>query len=164
MMDKFDALSLREKVLVGVMMSLIILFILLQFIILPLTRFNSQAGDAQLKAQKERSYVEQNISRLQAGGNSSKARQPFSRASLVSSSRTAGIERLNRIQPQPNGDLKLWLDDLPAQTLYSFLRSVEQTYSTRVTGAQITRRPGDVVSAQISFSMPADTAADSNGR
>jgi len=166
MMDQFNALSLRERVLVGIMLGLLTLFILLQFIIVPFARFNNQASAAQQSAQKERSYVEQNIARVQGAAglsSSSQDRKPFSRAVLVSTSRLAGIERLNRIQPQPNGDLKLWLDDVPARTLYSFLQKVEQQYTTRITGAQITRRPGDVVSAQISFSMPNDKPENNNG-
>jgi len=65
MMDRFNALSLRERVLVGIMLGLLMLFILLQFIILPFARFNNQASAAQQSAQKERAYVEQNIARVQ---------------------------------------------------------------------------------------------------
>ena len=158
MMDKFDALSAREKILVCVMAVLILLFILLQLIILPLTRFHNQSEQVHLKAQKDRIFVEQNISRLSADPNGgAQNRQAFSRVNLINTARTAGIDQLNRIQPQPNGDLKLWLDDVPAPALISFLQNVERQYITSVTGAQITRSEGDLVSAQISFAMPDET-------
>jgi len=155
MMDRFNDLSLREKILVGVMLTLIVLFILLQFIFVPLTRFHNSANQAQIKAQADRAYTEQNISRLKAGGTS-QAQNPFSRTALLTASRAAGIENLNRIQPQPNGDLKVWVDNVSGPALFGFLQRVERQYATRVTGAQITRRDGDHVSAQISFSMPSE--------
>ena len=155
MLDRFNELSLRERVLVGIMIALIMLFILLQLIILPLMRMHNQSSDAQLRAQKDRIYVEQNISRL-GGLSATQSQETFSRMSLINASRATGIEQVSRIQPQPNGDLKLWLDDVPANTLFVFLSRVEQQYATRVTGAQITRRDGDLVSAQVSFTLPDD--------
>ena len=156
MMDRFNELSLREKILVGVMMALIAVFIIFQFIIMPLTRFHNSAQQAQIKAQADRAYTEQNISRLQAGGTGAQPGTPFSRGALVTASRASGIENLSRIQPQPNGDIKVWLDNVSAPALFSFLQRVERQYITRVTGAQITRRDADLVSAQISLSMPED--------
>ena len=77
--------------------------------------------------------------------------------SLITTSRASGIDQVNRIQPQPNGDLKIWLDDVPANILFVFLNRIETKYKTQITGAQITRRDGDLVSAQVSFTLPDDT-------
>ena len=155
MMEKFEALSLREQVMVGVMIVLIGLFVIWQFIFVPINRHHNTAEQALERAQKERVYVEQNISRL--GVNAQAAGDlPFSRTVLVSLSREAGIERLSRIQPQPNGDLKVWIDNVSSLDLYGFLQSADRRYATRITNAQIKRQDGDAVSAQINFSMPQD--------
>ena len=136
-----------------VMAVLMVLFIVWQFILAPLLSYHNDSARQQVKAQKDRSFIEQNISRL---GQSSAvgAKTDFSRAALVNLSRTAGIERLNRIQPQPNGDLKIWIDDVSAPVLFQFLTRIERSHATRITNAQITRKDRDLVSAQISFSMP----------
>lgn len=155
MMDRFDALSLREKIMVLIMMVLVVIFIIWQFILAPLGQYYHQAQRDQVKSQKDRVFVEQNISALGASAPVS-GREAFSRTALVSASRAVGIERLSRIQPQPNGDLKVWMDNVSGPQLFKFLENVEQTYATSVTGAQVTRQDGAVVSAQISFSMPAE--------
>lgn len=151
--DKFNDLTFREKLMVIIMGVLIVLFIVWQFILSPLLNYHSDATRQQEQAQKDRSYIEQNISRL---GQSSVvgAKKDFSREALLRLSREAGIERLNRIQPQPNGDLKIWIDDVTGPVLYQFLSQVERTHATRITNAQITRKDTDFVSAQVSFSMP----------
>ena len=154
-MERFHDLSSREKIMLIIMAVLIVLYITWQLLISPLNQFHNRAEQAQLKAQKDRAFVEQNITRL-GGSVTAKGEEDFSRNGLVSASRAAGIERLSRIQPQPNGDLKVWMDNVSGPQLFSFLQRVEQEYATRVTGAQISRQDGTVVSAQISFSMPVD--------
>ena len=153
MMDKFNELTPREKLMVIIMGILIILFIAWQFILSPLLNYHGDALRQQVKAQKDRSFIEQNISRL---GQSSAAgeQKDFSRKALLKLSRDGGIERLNRIQPQPNGDLKIWIDDVTGPVLFQFLTRVERTHATRITNVQVTRKDTETVSAQISFSMP----------
>ena len=153
MMDKFNELTPREKLMVIIMGVLIILFVAWQFILSPLLNYHGDALNQQVKAQKDRAYIERNISRL---GQSSAAGEKidFSREALLRLSRDAGIERLNRIQPQPNGDLKIWIDDVTGPVLFQFLTRVERTHRTNITNTQITRKDTDFVSAQISFSMP----------
>ena len=153
MIDKFNELTLREKYMVIIMGVLIILFIVWQFILSPLLSYHGDALRQQAKAQKDRSFVEQNISRLGQSATTGE-KIDFSRDALLRLSRDAGIERLNRIQPQPNGDLKIWIDDVTGPVLFQFLTRVERTHATRITNAQITRKDTDFVSAQISFSMP----------
>ncbi|MEP6342665.1 MAG: type II secretion system protein GspM [Maricaulaceae bacterium] len=161
--DKFNELTAREKLMVIIMGVLIVLFILWQFILSPLLNFHGDAQRQQVKAQKDRAYIEQNIARLGQGAATSEV-QEFSRETLVRLSRDAGIERLNRIQPQPNGDLKIWIDDVSGPVLFEFLGRIERGYATRITGAQVTRKDTDFVSAQISFSMPVKTSTiQSNG-
>ena len=157
--DKFNELTPREKLMVIIMGVLITLFIVWQFIISPLLSYHNDAQAQRAKAQKDRAYIEQNISRLGQGSTVGE-KQDFSREALVRFSREAGIERLNRIQPQPNGDLKIWIDDVPGPVLYQFLSRIERTHATRITNAQVTRKESETVSAQISFTMP---TAKSNG-
>lgn len=155
MIEKFEALSPREQIMVGIMIVLIGIFIIWQFIFAPINRYHNTAEQSLERAQKQRVYVQQNISRLGASQQDA-GEQPFSRTVLVTLSREAGIDRLNRIQPQPNGDLKVWIDNVSSLDLYRFLQGAERQYATRITNAQITRNDSDLVSAQISFSMPQD--------
>lgn len=154
MMERFNGLTPREKIMVIVMMALIAVFILWSFIFAPLGRFHAGAQQAQIKAQNDRVFIENNIGRIGKGAGL-QGSEPFSRTALLEMSRQAGIERFSRIQPQPNGDIKVWIDDVPTPRLYSFMQKIEAQYATRVTGAQISRQDGGVVSAQISFAMPA---------
>jgi type II secretory pathway component PulM len=152
MMTRFNMLTLREKIMVMVMIGLIALFIIGQFILAPLMRFHSNAAQAQQKAQNDRAFIEQNIGRLNIAA-ASQGREIFSRTALLDMSRQAGIERVSRIQPQPNGDIKVWMDDVASQQVFTFLQNIDSRYETRVTAAQMTRQDTGFVSVQISFSL-----------
>jgi len=154
MIDQFNNLTLREKLMVIIMMALIVLFILWQFILAPLKNFHSDAQQAQQKAQNDRAFIEQNIGRLNAA-STPKGSETFSRTALLDMTRQAGIERVSRIQPQPNGDIKVWIDDVLSRQVYDLLQNVDARYATRITGAQMTRQDTGSISVQISFSLPA---------
>jgi type II secretory pathway component PulM len=147
MMTRVNMLTLREKIMVMVMIGLIALFIIWQFILAPLMRFHSNAAQAQQKAQNDRAFIEQNIGRLNIAA-ASQGREIFSRTALLDMSRQAGI-----IQPQPIGDIKVWMDDVASQQVFTFLQNIDSRYETRVTAAQMTRQDTGFVSVQISFSL-----------
>ncbi len=151
-MDKFDSLTLREKVMVIVMCALIVLFILWQFIFTPLRQFHNAAEQAQTRAQNDRAYIEKNISLINLAA-APKGREPFSRRELLEMTRRVGIERVSRIQPQPNGDIKVWIDDVLSEQIFSLVQNIDAQYATRVTGAQISRQEGGLISAQMSFAV-----------
>lgn len=155
MMERFNGLTLREKIMVLLMLALIGLFILWQFILAPLGRYHNSAEQAQIKAQNDRVFTEQNIGRLNLNA-APKGSEAFSRTVLINMTRAAGIDRVSRIQPQPNGDIKVWIDDAFTPQIFTLLNNIEAQYATRVTGAQMTRQDNGFISVQISFSASPD--------
>jgi len=156
MMDRFNNLTQREKIMVLVMLALIAMFILWQLVLAPLGRYHSTAEAAQIKAQNDRVFTEQNIGRLNLNA-APKGTAPFSRTVLINMTRAAGIDRVSRIQPQPNGDIKVWIDDAFTPQIFTLLNNIEAQYATRITGAQMTRQDNGFISVQISFSASQDT-------
>lgn len=142
--------------MVLLMLGLIILFILWQFILAPLRSYHSAAEQSQIKAQNDLAFLEQNIGRLNNKATP-KGSAPFSRMVLINMTRDAGIDRVSRIQPQPNGDIKVWIDDALTPQIFTLLKNIEAQYATRVTGAHMTRQDNGFISAQISFSAAAGT-------
>lgn len=156
MSDWFDKLSAREKAMVLVMMGLIVLFILWQFILAPLKGFHDDAKQSQIRAQNDRAYVEKNIGRLNIAAVP-KGSEAFTRNDLLDMTRQVGIDSVSRIQPQPNGDIKVWIDNVLSDQIFTLLQNIDARYATRVTGAQMTRQPNGFISVQISFSVTPDT-------
>ncbi len=139
--------SPRERILIYVMLGLAAFVLGWMLIIRPLTNMHNSAVQNQDRAVRDYQIVQQGLPFL----NQVRADlQPFDRNAVISTARQVDIP-ITRVQPENDGDLKIWFEDSSSDKIYSFLQALTGSYNAQIAQVQMSRRPGERVSAQITL-------------
>jgi len=128
-----SGLSQREKLLLATAMVLATFVLLYMAVIRPVNAYGLKAKQEYENAQGLYERVTtgaKQVAVLKAGTNSGKklkSTQPF-RVQVSLIARSVGVP-INRIQPSDDGALTIWIDGVPAQSVYRWLAALETDYS-----------------------------------
>ena len=146
-MSFFTDRSSREQLLLAVAALLMVLMAGWMFIIRPMGQAYAAAVQAQSKAVRDFDLVQRGLSYLTQTRTD---RQPFDRNALIATAREVNIS-ISRVQPENDGDLKVWFEDSTSDQVYTFLNRLTGSYNAAIELVQMNRRPGGQISAQITL-------------
>ncbi len=149
-MTFFPDRSPRERLLIAIMLGLALLMALWFLLLKPVMDAGTNAADDHRRAVRDYQVVQDGLPYL---GRVQTDRQAFDRSALIRTARDMQIN-ISRVQPENDGDIKIWFDDAQSQQVFGFLNKLLRTYDTEVEAAQFNRRPDGKVSAQITFAAP----------
>ena len=139
--------SPREHYLILIALGLMILMAGWLLILRPMSQAHSSAIQDQNRAVRNFDLVQSGLPYL---SQSRPDLQPFDRNALIATARDVNIS-ISRVQPENDGDLKVWFEDSTANEVYAFLNQLTGTYNAAIELVQMNRRPGGQISAQITL-------------
>ena len=137
----------RERLLIYVALGLLALLAGWMMIIRPMTSAHADAVQAQSKAVRDYDLVQRGLPFLT---QTSPDRQPFDRNAIIVTARDVDIA-ISRVQPENDGDIKVWFEDSTSDQVYAFLNNLTGSYNAGIALVQMNRRPGGQISAQITL-------------
>jgi len=139
----------RERTLIYGLIGLSVFFVIWMLLIGPLMSAKTIAQSQQAGAFRDLQVVRSGAAILQPV--SSAPQQKLDQTLLVQKTREAGVN-LSRLQPDPNGALRIWSEAIESAKLYSFLQTLTQSYAVNITRIQIDRRDDGLVDVQMTLS------------
>lgn len=153
-MNFLTRLSARERNLVYGALALLALFAVWQFAVKPVLNAKQEAQRLQNAALRNQAIVANGIGVITPGGaQMSASKAAFDRSAIIDTARGLGLP-ISRIQPQGGNSIRVWFDNAPSGAVYEFVAAITQSHNVSVSRAQIQRRDGGFVSAQISLTPP----------
>ena len=146
-MSFLDDRTPRERLLILTALGLAVLLIGWMLIVRPLTQAHDTAVLAQSKAVRDYDLVQRGLPYLTQTRSD---RQAFDRNAVIATARDINIS-ISRVQPENDGDLKVWFEDSTSDQVYAFLNRLTDTYNAGVELVQMNRRPNGQISAQITL-------------
>lgn len=147
MMDWFNSREPRERILLIVMAALLTLFIAW----FALNRETGPDADQVLaEAQTDRELWLRAKPKLTADSGNNVARGEFSRGDLINLARQRDV-RLTRVQPQNDGSLTVWIDDIGTQPLFGLMQALTKSYRVDFSSVIISRSPQGSLNAQFTL-------------
>ena len=137
----------RERYLILIALSLLAFVAGWMLIIRPMSQAHSSAVQDQSRTVRDFDLVQSGLPFL---SQSRPDLQPFDRNALIATAREVNIS-ISRVQPENDGDLKVWFEDSTAGEVYAFLNQLTATYNAAIELVQMNRRPGGQISAQITL-------------
>lgn len=147
----WTGLSPRERWLVGLGASILALFILFQFMWVPMTESRARAEQDRTVQLNEARLIAQNAGAVQSAGSAEKA--AFSRDTLIRSARQYDLA-ISRVAPNGQNGLTVWFDRASGPAVLTWLDTVQAGYVMNVDRAQMVREDDGTVSAQFTVSWP----------
>ncbi len=138
----------RERWLVLIMGSMLIIFIGWQFAIKPVLDMRANSRTAQAAAIRDYDIVRIGLPKLRPQSATNKA--AFNSGAVNQIARQVGVD-VTRMQPGAEGALQVWFEDTSAPKFYGFLSQLTAKYNVTIDRAQITRRDDGLVSSQITL-------------
>ncbi len=132
----------RERLLVQIAAALSAVIILYQGIWSPSNTFKSKAFDRHSAALSEQAEIRQGLRRLEsaAPGTISQPSGPV-QSIVVDTSDVFGLS-ISRIQPDENGNLTLWLEQVDPRSFFAWLTDMENNHGVIVEKASVRREQG----------------------
>lgn len=149
MKDWFLSRDRREQWLLGVFGALLFFWIIWAFLLSPILSAKAQAQTDLIKAQNDYRMM-MRAAPLLGGGGVSAATQNFDRSVMINLAQQRGI-RLTRVQPETNGNITVWIDDVPTQNLYAMFETLLTNYKVEMDRVAIAASPQGLVSAQFTL-------------
>ncbi len=137
----------RERQLIYVMLALAALMLGWMLLVRPLMSWHDTAEQNQNRAVRDYQIVEQGLPYL---NQTRTDRAAFDRNAVIAVARQVDIP-ISRVQPENDGDLKIWFEDSSSEKIYRFLSALTDGYNASIAQVQMNRRPGERVSAQITL-------------
>ena len=144
----FEKLAPRERVLIAIAAGLFAVFAIWQFLVSPILSGTSAAERQLNAAKRDHTIVSNGLPKMTAQNNINKAK--LNQSGIIETARKTNVA-ISRVQPESDGKLQVWLEDSPAQNVYSFLSELDRGYSAVTIKAQMTRREGGTIAAQFTF-------------
>lgn len=149
MIGWFNSREPRERILLMILAALLVLFLGW----FALTRESGPDADSVLaEAQLDRELWLRAGPRLSAGSSETTSRTAFTRRSLIDLARNREVT-LTRIQPQNDGSLTVWIDNVGTSPLFGLMQAVTQGYTVDLQSVMISRTPQGDLNAQFTL-MP----------
>lgn len=147
MMGWFNSREPRERVLLMVLAGL--LFIFAAWFVL--TRESGPGGETVLAdAQLDRELWLRAKPRLNGGSGGDVTRTAFSRGAMINLARQRDVS-LTRVQPQNDGSVTVWIDDVGTQPLFGLMQALTTGYMVDVQTVMINRTPQGSLNAQFTL-------------
>jgi len=147
MMNWFNSREPRERVLLMILAGLLALFLAW----FALTRESGPDADQVLAdAQSDRELWLRAKPKLATGSGGEVSRGEFTRGNLINLARQRDI-RLTRVQPQNDGSLTVWIDDIETQPLYGLMQALTKSYRVDFNSVIISRAPQGSLNAQFTL-------------
>ena len=150
----------RERSLIAGVGVLVLVFVVFQFLLMPLANYRVSARDqheAALAMLQEVEAGARTVLSLQdaAGKRPEGAARTVVATTGVTSKLLTGIQTelglaITRLQPLESNELDVWLDDVASPLLYTWVGRLQER-GIPVTRAVIQKNDGATVSAQITF-------------
>jgi len=142
MISWFNNREPRERLLLAIMFGMILIFAL-WFL---MTRESGPDPDQQLaEAQSDHKLWLRAKPRLL-----SKGQGEIVRGELINLARQRDV-RLTRVEPQNDGNLSVWIDDISTTSLYGLFNALNQSYQVDFTSVTISRTPQGNLNAQFTL-------------
>lgn len=141
--------SPREQALIAIAGGLIFFFLVWQFLVSPILKMGPSAEQTRAMAINDYQIVAKGLPSTQTNAT---RKLPFSRNTLIQEAQAVGI-KISRVQPQGQGAIKVWFEDVVATDIFTFLSDMTGRYNTSITNAQVNRRDGGTISAQFTLSL-----------
>lgn len=149
MIGWFNSREPRERVLLMVLAAMLVLFLAW----FALTRESGPDADTVLaEAQADRELWLRAAPRISAGSTGDTTRTAFTRGALINLARNRDVA-LTRVQPQNDGSLTVWIDDVGSPPLFTLIQALTKGYTVDVQSVMITRTPQGSLNAQFTL-MP----------
>ncbi len=146
MIDWFQSREPRERVLLIIMAVLLALFVAW----FAVSRDSGPSGQSELEAaQIDRELWLRAAPKLSAGSAGAE-RAAFTRGVLIDVARKRGVD-LSRMQPQSNGSLTVWIEDVSTPALYGVINDLIAGYAVDVDTAMISTAPDGALNAQFTL-------------
>jgi general secretion pathway protein M len=150
----YDSLSSREKKYVQFMAGALVLACLYFFIWQPSNHYMTSSREGMHTAAETLSFVQQNIGQAsiaaQLTQNSQGALDPQSMVSTISTAGKKYNVELKRFEPSGESKLRVWLEDVPFNSVVQWLQDLDKSHSLKVSEISIDRdeKPG-LVNARL---------------
>lgn len=149
MMSWFNNREPRERVLLMILAALLVIFVGW----FALTRESGPDPDIALsEAQIDRELWLRAAPRLGGGSGGDSTRETFTRGAIINLARSRDVA-LTRVQPQNDGSLTVWIDDVGTGPLFGLMQSVTRDYAVDLQSVMINRTPNGALNAQFTL-MP----------
>ena len=138
MKEWFLSLTQRERVMVQLAGSVVIVFIFYLLIIEPLVSNYSRNKNNVAKAEESLQWMRTAAEEIkQLGGNTTKSARPKDKQSILSlvdsSARKAGLAKvMKRVQPEADSGVRVWFDNAAFDELINWLATIETTHGLSV--------------------------------
>ncbi len=150
-MMKWSDRTPREQALMLIAAGLLGLFVLWQFVFMPVRHYRTLANAQHAASVRDLDIVGQGLPQI-ASNISAINTPPLTRAGLVEAARSHAIA-LSRVQPDGDAHLTLWVDSVGSAVLYQFLSNLILTNGAIIERASISAADNEKVSAQITIRL-----------
>lgn len=140
----------RERALLSGVGALVSLFVVFQFLLVPLAGYRASARDQHEAALAMLQEVEAGARTIQALQAAAGERPEGAARTVVATTATELGLAITRLQPLESNELDVWLDDVASPLLYAWVGRLQER-GIPVTRAVIQKNDGASVSAQITF-------------
>ena len=140
----------RERMLLACVGTLVVVFAVFQFLIMPLAAYRAFARDQHDAALAMLQEVEAGARTVQTLQAAAGERPEGAARTVVATTATELGLAITRLQPLESGELDVWLDDVASPLLYAWVGRLQER-GIPVTRAVIQKNDGATVSAQITF-------------
>ena len=140
----------RERTLLGGVGVLVLLFVVFQFLLMPLADYRASARDQHEAALAMLQEVEAGARTIHALQAAAGERPEGAARTVVATTATELGLAITRLQPLESNELDVWLDDVASPLLYAWVGRLQER-GIPVTRAVIQKNDDATVSAQITF-------------
>jgi type II secretory pathway component PulM len=151
----WDARTLREQVLIGCGIAIILAFFAYQAVYRPLLAFRIDASQSNQDAVAYLADVQAAAQSIRNARATSSTHLPLGDGGLRAAGTSAAIDvglTISRLQPLEQGGVEFWIDSAPAPLVYRWIASLHQKHGVTVSKADIRQLDGsENVRAQIAL-------------
>lgn len=105
-------------------------------------------------ALNDMAFLRQNLVSAHPQGQNREPRQDFDQNALVTTAQAVNLN-LSQLQTTETDNVQIWIDEVPAQTLYTFIKALMERYNVHIARINITANTNQTVAAQINLSASA---------
>lgn len=155
----WSARNSREKVLIGIALTLLALVMLWQFFYKPLANYPAVQERAYKQAVLDLKTMQKGQTVLRGQSANVKPVTTLSaeqyQSTITDAAKAKGLI-ITRRQPKGYEEIALWLDDVDSKGLYDWVEGITSSYNVVLIKAQLYRNDDANVRALVTFKLAAD--------
>ncbi|MHB1207113.1 MAG: type II secretion system protein GspM [Rhodospirillaceae bacterium] len=146
----WDERQPRERTLLMGLGAVTAALLLYQFALRPLVDYRRAAADSYASALEMLSEVEAGAADIQRAQSAAPMHTGATRTLVSTTAVELGVP-ITRLQPSENATLDVWLDDVAAPMLFTWIARLRERHGVSVLRATLQKNDGAGVRAQITF-------------